>query len=114
MSDFQETLNENAGSVNFYSQWAAVHQRSELIKQSGLQREALQAQTRELEKQTRIQQDRAELEKQRLKIEKQRVEAEASEREQRRLQAEQIKQVRMLMDDCLESIGRLKKLKPTS
>jgi hypothetical protein len=113
MSDFRETLNDNAGYVNFYASMAAVHQRQALMKQQGLQTEALQAQIRELEKQNRIEEDRAELEKQRLEIEEQRAEAEASEREQRRLQAEQIKQVRLLMADCLESIGRLKKLKPT-
>jgi hypothetical protein len=113
MSDFRETLNENAGYVDYWAGMAACQQRKQLLEDQKLQSAEMQKQNSLLEKQNQIEQDRAKLEKQRLEIEQLRAKAEASEREQRRLQAEQIKQVRLLMADCLESIGRLKKLKPT-
>ena len=104
---------KHAGAVNFVAQMAAVQQRRDLIEKQRQHTQALALQTKLIEQQNRIEQNRAELEEQRLEIEKKRAEAEASERKQRQLQAEQIKQVRLLMADCLESIGRLKKIKPT-
>ena len=119
MSDFNDMLNENDGAINAYAQIGAIAQRRDLIEKQKLQTLAIQSQTRELESQTRelqksnrIEQDRANIENQRLSIESQRAQAEASERKHRRLQADQLKQVRVLMADCMESIERLKKLKP--
>ena len=59
-----------------------------------------------------FEEDRAEIEQQRLNIEQQRLKAEDSERRQVHLQAEQIKQLRSLMADTMDSLDRLKKLRP--
>ena len=85
-----------------------------------LQREQIAEQRRQGEAQNRIAQElessqhRAlvELERQRLIIEGQRLQIENSEREARRLHAEQIKQLRVLMADTMDSLDRLKKLRP--
>ena len=94
----------------------AIHQRSRGLDQ---QREQLAAAQRQATanaiaaaRTAGIEQDRADLEGQRLVIEKQRLKAEESERRQVHLQAEQIKQLRSLMADTMDSLDRLKKLRP--
>ena len=112
MSDLFDGLNQNAGVINYYAQVTALHQRRDQIKQQAIHTEAIQQQTRELEKNNQIEKDRAEIERQRLMLEKRRAQAEESEREQRRLQSEQVRQIRVLMADCLQSIEQLKKIRP--
>jgi hypothetical protein len=54
------------------------------------------------------------MESQRLKIEKQRLRAEEAERELRKQQAEQLKQLRNLMADSFATLERLEKLRPAN
>ena len=60
----------------------------------------------------RIEADRAKLERQRLEIEEKRLEAEETERQLQKMQAEKIKQVRMLLADTITSFDQLKKFRP--
>jgi len=114
MSDFLDNLNENSGAINVYAQYGALRQRSDLLARQREQTAAIQEQTRQLEKQASIERDRTSLEKQRLAIEQKRLVAEESEREHRRLEAEQIKQARVIMADCFDSLERLMTLRPAT
>ncbi len=91
-------------------------QRNRLMEQqreaARAQAEATREQARVLGEQNRIEQSRSETERGRLNIEAQRFAAENAEREQRRLQADQIKQLRVLMADTMDSLARLKKIRP--
>jgi len=105
MSDLSDYLNENSGTINAFSQYTAITQRRQQIARQKDQTDAIRAQTRALEEQNHLEQDRVILEKQRLA-------AEESERKQRHLEDKQLKQVRRLMVDCIESLERLKVIRP--
>ena len=109
MSNFNEFLEENQGTVNGVGHMAAFSQRSTQILQQKEQAAALRAQTAVLEKQSRIEQDRARIEQQRLDIERHRLAAEDADRETRRQQAEQVRELRNLMAEASVSLARLRK-----
>ena len=90
----------------------AISQRQRVLDNQHKQTAELQRQTEAIEAQNRVEQDRTGLERQRLIIEGQRLQIENSEREARRLHAEQIKQLRVLMAGTMDSLDRLKKLRP--
>lgn len=94
---FEQGLRDNAATLQALSNAAAIQQRNQLIAAQESARAEMERQRQALEAQNRIEQDRARIEKQRLEIERQRLDAENAERELRRLQAEQIKQLRNLM-----------------
>ncbi|MFM2296765.1 MAG: hypothetical protein RL117_472, partial [Verrucomicrobiota bacterium] len=108
MSDLQDSFNENDGMLNAMGHMAAISQRNRQIAQQKEQAEAIRKQTEVLEASNRIEADRAEVEKQRLKIEKQRLLADEAEREMRRQQAEQVRQLRNLMVDSMETLESVK------
>ncbi len=93
---------------------AAISQRNQQIAQQKEQAEAIRKQTAELEKANRIEADRTKIEQQRLVIEQQRLKAEDADREMRRHQAEQVKQLRNLMADSYAALERLEKLRPAN
>jgi hypothetical protein len=103
-----------------FGDFAAVANRNQVMRQSlavaeqhhQQQLQVLERQTREIQSKNRIDADRAKLEKQRLEIEKKRLEAEQTERQLQKMQAEKIKQVRMLLADTIISFDQLKKLRP--
>ena len=76
---------------------AAMQQRNKLIAAQEETRAEMERQTQALQEQNRIEEDRARLERQRLQIEQQRLDAEKADRELRRLQGEQVRQLRNLM-----------------
>lgn len=103
-----------------FGDFAAVANRNQVMKQSlavaehqhQQQLQELERQTREIKNKNRIDADRAKLERQRLEIEEKRLEAEETERQLQKMQAEKIKQVRMLLADTIISFDQLKKLRP--
>jgi hypothetical protein len=102
-----------------FGDFAAVANHNQAIKQGAAaarhhrqQLQELERQTRELQSKNRIDADRATIERQRLEIEKKRLEAEETERQLQKMQAEKIKQVRMLLADTITSFDQLKKLRP--
>ncbi len=111
---FQDSFNENDGVLNAMGHMAAISQRNQQIAQQKEQAEAIRKQTAELEKANRIEADRTKIEQQRLVIEQQRLKAEDADREMRRHQAEQVKQLRNLMADSFAALERLEKLRPAN
>jgi len=114
VSDFQDSFNQNNGMLNAMGNMAAINQRNRLIAEQKEQASAIREQTAALEKRNSIEADRATLERQRLEIEKQRQRAEEAERELRKQQAEQLKQLRNLMADSFATLERLEKLRPAN
>lgn len=110
----QDSFNENDGLLNAMGHMAAISQRNQQIAQQKEQAEAIRKQTAELEKANRIEADRTKIEQQRLIIEQQRLKAEDADREMRRHQAEQVKQLRNLMADSFAALDRLEKLRPAN
>jgi hypothetical protein len=110
----QDSFNENDGMLNTMGHMAAISQRNQQIAQQKDQAEAIRKQTAELEKANRIEADRTKIEQQRLVIEQQRLKAEDADREMRRHQAEQVKQLRNLMADSFAALERLEKLRPAN
>ena len=109
MSNINEWMEEHQGQVNALGHLAAINQRNRQIEQQKEQAAALRAQTTALEKQSRVEQDRARIEQQRLDIERQRVAAEDADREMRRQQAEQVRELRNLMAEASVSLARLRR-----
>ena len=109
MSNINEWMEEHQGQVNALGHLAAINQRNRQIEQQKEQAAALRAQTTALEKQSRIEQDRARIEQQRLDIERQRLAAEDADREMRRQQAEQVRELRNLMAEASVSLARLRR-----
>lgn len=109
MSNINEWMEEHQGQMNTLGHLAAINQRTKQIEQQKEQAAALRAQTAVLEKQSRFEQDRARIEQQRLDIERQRLAAEDADRETRRQQAEQVKELRNLIADATVSLGRFRK-----
>lgn len=109
MGDINEWIGEHHGQVDALGHLAAFNQRNRQIQQQREQVAALREQTAVLERQNRIEQDRARIEQQRLGIECQRLAAEKAEREMRRQQAEQVKELRNLIADVTISLGRFRK-----
>ena len=109
MSNINEWMEEHQGQVNAIGHLAAITQRNRQIEQQKEQAAALRAQTAVLEKQSRIEQDRARIEQQRLDIERQRLAAEEADRETRRQQAEQVRELRNLMAEASVSLTRLRR-----
>jgi hypothetical protein len=110
----QDSFNENDGLLNAMGHMAAISQRNHQIAQQKEHAEAIRKQTAELEKANRIEADRTKIEQQRLVIEQQRLKAEDADREMRRQQAEQVKQLRNLMADSFAALERLEKLRPAN
>jgi hypothetical protein len=110
----QDSFNENDGLLNTMGHMAAISQRNKQIAQQKEHAEAIRKQTAELEKANRIEADRTKIEQQRLVIEQQRLKAEDADRETRRHQAEQVKQLRNLMADSFAALERLEKLRPAN
>lgn len=108
----QDSFNENDGMLNAMGHMAAISQRNRQIAQQREQADAIRKQTAQLEKANRIEEDRAKIERQRLKIEQQRLKAEDAEREMRRQQAEQVKELRNLLADSFDLLGTLQKNHP--
>lgn len=111
---YQDSFNQNDGLLNAMGHMAAINQRSQLLAQQKEQASAIRAQTAALESANRIEADRAKVESKRLEIESQRLRAEEAEREIRRQQAEQVKQLRNLMADSFAALERLEKLRPAN
>ncbi len=109
MSNINEWMEEHQGQMNTLGHLAAINQRNRQIEQQKDQAAALRAQTAVLEKQSRIEQDRARIEQQRLDIEVQRLAAEDADREMRRQQAEQVRELRNLMAEASVSLKRLRR-----
>jgi hypothetical protein len=112
VSDFQDSFNENDGLLNAMGHMTAISQRNRQIAQQKEHAEALRKQTAVMEAASRIEADRAKIERQRLAIEQQRLQAEEAEREMRRHEAEQLKQLRNLMADSFAALDRLEKVRP--
>ena len=110
----QDSFNENDGLLNAMGHMAAISQRNQQIAQQKEHAEAIRKQTAQLEKANRIEADRTKIEQQRLVIEQQRLKAEDADREMRRQQAEQVKQLRNLMADSFVALERLEKLRPAN
>ena len=113
MSDLQDSFNENDGLLNAMGHMAAINQRNQQIAQQKEQAAAIREQTAALEAANRNEADRTKIEQQRLVIEQQRLKAEESDREMRRQQADQVKQLRNLLADSFAALERLKKVRPT-
>lgn len=111
---FQDSFNENDGVLNAMGHMAAISQRNQQIAQQKEHAAAIRKQTAQLEKANRIEADRTKIEQQRLVIEQQRLKAEDADREMRRYQAEQVKQLRNLMADSFAALERLEKLRPAN
>ena len=114
MSDIQDAFNENDGMQNALGHMAAISQRNLQIAQQKEQASAIRAQTAALEAANRNEADRTKIEQQRLVIEQQRFKAEDADREMRRQQAEQVKQLLNLMADSFAALERLEKFRPVS
>ena len=110
----QDSFEENDGMLNAMGHMAAISQRNRQIAQQKEQAEAIRKQTAELEKANRIEADRTKIEQQRLVIEQQRLKVEDADREMRRHQAEQVKQLRNLMADSFAALDRLEKQRPAN
>ncbi len=102
MSDFFDNLvdvaDEHHGLTDAYGTIAAISQRNNQLAAQKQQLAALKEQ--------------AKIEKQRLEIEKQRLAAEEAEREYRRQQDEQVKQLRNLLADSVSDLELLSKKFP--
>ena len=109
MSDINEWMEEHQGQLNALGHLAAINQRNRQIEQQKEHAAAMRQQTAALERQNRIEQDRARIEQQRLDIERQRLATEEADREMRRQQAEQVKELRNLIADATVSLGRFRK-----
>lgn len=107
MSDIQDSFNQNDGILNSMGHMAAINQRNQQIAQAKEQASAIRAQTAALEAANRNEADRTKIEQQRLK-------AEDADREMRRQQAEQVKQLRNLMADSFAALERLEKFRPAN
>jgi formylglycine-generating enzyme required for sulfatase activity len=105
----QDSFEENDGMLNAMGHMAAISQRNQQIAQQKEHAEAIRKQTAELEKANRIEADRAQIERQRLAIEQQRLQADELEREMRKQQAEQVRQLRNLMVDSMDTLESVKK-----
>ena len=114
MSDIQDAFNENDGLSNAMGHMAAISQRNKQIAQAKEQAAAIRAQTIALEQANRIEADRTKIEQQRLKIEQERLKAEDAERDMRRQQEEQVKQLRNLLADSVVALERLEKIRPAN
>jgi hypothetical protein len=114
MSDIQDSFNQNDGMLNAMGHMAAINQRNQQIAQAKDQAAAIRKQTAALEAANRNEADRTKIEQQRLKIEQQRLKAEDADREMRRQQAEQVKQLRNLMADSFAALERLEKFRPAN
>jgi hypothetical protein len=104
-----DSFEENDGFNNALGHMAAISQRNKQIAQQKEHAEAIRKQTAELEKANRIEADRAQIERRRLAIDEERAEAEEIDREMRRQQAEQVRQLRNLMVDSMETLELVKK-----
>ena len=93
MSDFE---------YSDFAQLAAINDRKRQIKEQRQLADELRKQTAALEKQNTV-------ETQRLNIEKQRLKAEDADRELRKKQAEQVKDLRILIADATVSLKRFRK-----
>lgn len=109
MSNINEWMEEHQGQVNALGHLAAINQRNRQIEQQKEQAAALRAQTAASEKQSRFERDRARIEQQRLDIERQRLAAEAADREMRRQQGDQVRELRNLMAEASVSLTRLRR-----
>jgi len=109
MSNVNEWMEEHQGQINALGQLAAINQRNRLIEHQKEQVAAQRQQTAALERQNRIENDRTRIEQQRLDIERQRLAAEDADREMRRHQADQVKELRNLIADATVSLGRFRK-----
>jgi hypothetical protein len=105
MSNLNEYLNENDGAANAMGHMVAMRQRSEQIERQKQHLVAIRSQTEQLEKANEIEANRAEIERQRLY-------AEEADREMRKQEAEQLKQLRNMMADSFFALDRLEKLRP--
>lgn len=105
MSDFYENMNESHGAMDAVGNIAAISQRN---NQLAAQKKQLEV----LKEQAKIDKSRANIENQRLGIEKKRLAAEEAEREYRRQQDEQIKQLRNLLADSVSDLDMLAKKFP--
>jgi len=113
MSSINEWMEEHQGQINALGQLAAINQRNRLIEQQREQVAAQRQQTAALERQNRIESDRTRIEQQRLDIERQRLAAEDADREMRRQQAEQVRELRNLMADASISLERIRRTRLT-
>lgn len=109
MSNVNEWMEEHQGQINALGHLAAINQRNRQIEQQREHASVLRQQTAALERQSRIESDRARIEQQRLEIEQQRLAAEEADREMRRQQAEQVKELRNLIADATVSLARFRK-----
>jgi hypothetical protein len=109
MSDFQDAFNRNNGQLNAMGHLAAINQRNQQIAQQKEQAASMREQTAALEKQNKIEADRSKTEQRRLEIEERRERADIAEREMRRQQEEQLKQLRNLIADSDADLERLEK-----
>lgn len=100
--DFQDSYNQDT-----LGHLAAISQRNKSIAQQKEVAEAIRKQTAVLEATLRNEADRTKIEQQRLHIEKQRLKEEEADREMRRQQEEQIKQLRNLIADSFDLLGHL-------
>ncbi len=107
MNDFQDSYNQDT-----LGHLTAINQRNAAIAQQKDLAVAIRKQTAVLEATYRNEADRTKIEQQRLNIEKQRLNAEEADREMRRQQEEQIKQLRNLMADSFDLLGHLQKNHP--
>ena len=105
MSDFFENMNESHGAMDTMGNIAAISQRN---NQLAAQKKQLEV----LKEQAKIDKSRANIENQRLGIEKKRLAAEEAEREYRRQQDQQIKQLRNLLADSVSDLDMLAKKFP--
>jgi len=110
----QDSFNQNDGLLNAIGHMAAISQRDRLIAEQRSQAEATRKQTAALEAANRLEADRTKIEQQRLKIEQQRLKAEEAERNLRRQEAEQVKELRNLLADSFAALERLEKLRPAN
>ncbi len=88
---------------------AAINQRNQQIAQQKEQAASMREQTAALEKQNKIEADRSKTEQRRLEIEERRERADIAEREMRRQQEEQLKQLRNLIADSDADLEQLEK-----
>ena len=109
VSDFREAFNENDGVKNAMGHLAAIGQRNQQIAQHKEQAAAIRAQTAVLEQQAKSEADRAKIKQSRLEIEQQRLRADEAERQMRRQQEEQLKQLRNLIADTDTDLEGLEK-----
>lgn len=97
MSDFLENMNESHDAMDNI---AAISQRNNQLAAKKKQLEVFK-------EQAKIDKSRANIENQRLEIEKKRLAAEEAEREYRRQQDQQVKQLRNLLADSVSHLDLL-------